>query len=179
MDCSSFSPKETFVDLHTLHVRTGIDKRRLRYCVDHRLVPELEIELAEDEAGRPRRFADDVGFGIVCAARLLEIGLPHDVIRFFLRGLLNITLGGKGPRKRALVAILEYKWRALAELAEGKYVRITVDELDYDSKWRVAETGEIQNDYTPTVTVKVDLGKILDQIQGEGPSTPKHPSTAL
>src|SRR5262245_52839072 len=78
--------EEAAVDLQTLHERTGIGKRKLRYCLDHKLIPELSIELADDEAGRPRRFADDVGFGIVCAARLLDLGLPHETIRLFLAG---------------------------------------------------------------------------------------------
>ena len=32
------------MDLQTLHKRTGIGKRKLRSCVDHHLVPELNID---------------------------------------------------------------------------------------------------------------------------------------
>jgi len=155
------------LDLHTLHERTGIDKRKLRYCVDHKLIPELNIELAVDEAGRPRRFADDVGFAIVCAARLLEIGLAHEIIRSFLQGLLAITVEKHGPSTRALVAILEQSLPAVVEFGDGGNIRLTVEAILYDSGWRRMGTSEILKGYTPTVSIKLDLGKIWKLIQGQ------------
>ncbi len=78
------------MDLQQLHERTGISNRKLRYCLDHALVPGVSI--GQDEVGRPRKFHEDVGFGIVCAAKLLELGLPHETIRLFLRGFVRSSL---------------------------------------------------------------------------------------
>jgi hypothetical protein len=155
------------VDLQTLHERTGISKRKLRYCVDHKLIPELDIELAVDETGRPRKFAEDVGFGIVCAAALLQLGLPHDTIRLFLKGLLDITLGGDGPKKRALVAVLERDASAVAHLGDGVNVRLVVEEYDYDSGWFApGNPAPLAKEYKPVVTVTLNLGKIRDHVFG-------------
>ncbi|MCC7418711.1 MAG: hypothetical protein IT428_00380 [Planctomycetaceae bacterium] len=69
------------MDISQLHAATGISRRKLRYVLDHRLVPGLDIEIVPDEVGRPRKFAVDVGLAIVSAATLLELGLSHEMIR--------------------------------------------------------------------------------------------------
>jgi hypothetical protein len=76
------------MDLHTLEERTGLALRSLRYVLDHRLVPGLNIQLASKVAGRPRRFSDDAGFGIACAAVLLQAGVQRKRVHQFLKDLL-------------------------------------------------------------------------------------------
>ena len=155
------------MDLQTLHERTGISKRKLRYCLDHRLVPGLNIELAADEAGRPRKFADDVGFGIVCAAKLQDSGLPHETIRRFLAGMMEIELPGPGTPKLALVAILENGLPISGHLGDGMNVRLVADDPSYDSGWRVpGNPAKISADYCPTVEVVLNLKKIRDEVFG-------------
>jgi hypothetical protein len=155
------------MDLQTLHTRTGISKRKLRYCVDHHLVPRLGIELAEDEAGRPRKFADDVGFGIVCAAHLLDLGLPHERIRYFLESLLQIQLGVEGEPKPALIAIFERNANAGGFLGDGVNVRLAAPDFGYDSGWRApAGAAPLRRRYEPVVTVTLNLGKIVAAISG-------------
>ena len=153
------------MDLQQLHERTGIDRRKLRYCLDHDLVPELYIEGTPNEAGRPRRFAEDVGFALVCAAELLGLGLPHDRIRGFLRGLLSIKLRGKGPEKLALGAVLERPCPATAHLGDGVNVRIVVEEYDYDSGWVVpGNPAKLDKSYQPAVIVTLDVGQIRERV---------------
>lgn len=153
------------MDLQELHLRTGIELRKLRYCLDHRLIPHLYIDLTPDEAGRPRKFAADVGFGIVCAAELLKLGLPHDTIRGFLGGLLSINLAGKGEPKPALCAVLERPAPATAYLGDSVNVRIVVDEYDYDSGWVIpGNPARITPDYHPIVKVALDIGQIRDLV---------------
>lgn len=156
------------MDLQELHDRTGINLRRLRYCVDHKLVPDLHIDLTPGEAGRPRRFAEDVGFGIVCAAVLLDIGLPHERIRWLLRSLLEIKLSGKGPPKPTLVAVLERPAPAQAYISDDGRVRIVVAEYGYDSGWIVPGAGGVQakpdKHYEPRGYVALNLGRIRDQV---------------
>ena len=71
------------MDITELADITGIERRRIRYVLDHELVPRLHLSFVEDAAGRPRQFYPDVGFVIVCAARLLVFGLAHQQIRDF------------------------------------------------------------------------------------------------
>jgi len=160
--------RRTTVDLQELHDRTGFSTRKLRYCVDHQLVRGLNIEIASGEAGRPRKFGEDVGFGIVCAARLQELGLPHETIRYFLGGLLQIEFPGRGRKKLALAAILEQRLRATAHLGDGVNVRLTVDAVQpWDSGW-FASGKPVKSpvDYKPTVVVSIDLGLVFDQVYG-------------
>jgi hypothetical protein len=153
------------MDLQELHRRTGIKMRKLRYCVDHDLVPGLQIDLTPGEAGRPRRFAEDVGFGIVCAACLLDLRLRHDTIRACLSGLIEIPIRGKGLKKSVLVAVLERPFPAQAQFSADGKVRIIVEEAGYDSGWIIpSRPSRPVKDYEPRAFVTLDLGRIRDQV---------------
>ena len=153
------------MDLQELRERSGIDLRKLRYCLDHDLIPGLYIELTPREAGRPRKFAPDVGFGIVCAAELLNLGLPHETIRGFLAGLLSIKLVGRGQPKPALLAVLERSAAATAYLGDSRFCRMVVDDYDFDSGWvAVSDTKRPNRNYKPKVTVVLDIGQIRDLV---------------
>lgn len=151
------------MDLQILAEKTGIDRRKLRYCLDHELVPGLKIQITADEAGRPRKFAEDVGFAIVCAAKLLELGLPHDSIRRFLKGFSEIQLTGGSS---ALAAILSHGHEpAVVYLGDGVHVRLVVEELDYDSGWRSpGKRTRPNHNYRPEVTVGLDIGQIRRKV---------------
>lgn len=153
------------MDLGELHRRTGIAIRRLRYCLDHALVPELSVDLASGRAGRPRQFAEDVGFAIVCAAVLLDTGLPHEKIRWFLRGLLGIPVQGNGGTMSALAAILGREGPAFGYLGDGVNVRIEAEEFGYDSGWLAPQNpARLDRAYAPRVEVRLNLGKIRDEV---------------
>jgi hypothetical protein len=51
----------------------------------------LRIEIAEGAVGRPRRFHEDVGFAICCAAELIETGLDRQTVRTFMAGMTEVT----------------------------------------------------------------------------------------
>lgn len=153
------------MDLTDLEQRTGLGRRLLRYVLDHKLVPELHIELVPDAGGRARAFHNDVGFGIVCAAQLLNLGLPHKKIQLFLQGILKIQLGGKGSPKTALACVLERPSDAKAYLGDGVNVRIIVDDYNYDSGWRACPGHKPPpKAYQPLAAVMLDLGRIYAQV---------------
>ena len=153
------------MDLQELSLRTGLDKRKLRYCLDHRLIPGLRIEVTQDEAGRPRKFADDVGFAIVCAAKLLETGLPHASIRLFLQGLSEITVDGSAAPASALASILEHGHPAIAQFGDNVNVRLMLEEIPYNSGWRApGNPARLADDYEPVVVISLDIGSIRQKI---------------
>src|SRR5262245_37077023 len=115
------------MDLHTLAERTGLELRTLRYVLDHRLVPGLSVRLADDVAGRPRRFSDDSGFAIACAAALLQAGIQRKRVHQILKDLLTIRFAeAKGESVLALAAILRSPLPAMAHFGDGVNVRLTV-----------------------------------------------------
>lgn len=152
------------MDLNQLHERTGISRRKLRYCLDHNLVPG--VQHVTDEVGRPRKFHDDVGFGILCAAKLLEQGLPHESIRFFLRSLMAISFP-KYPNASVLSAICEHQHPARAHLGDGANVRLVVEEPAWDSKWFApGNPAQLAPEYEPMVIVTLNLGRIYKKVLG-------------
>lgn len=143
-----------------LSQRTGIPVRRLRYCLDHNLVPGLNIEISANEAGRPRKFHEDVGFGIACAAILIEAGFGRSTARNFLKGLLEI----RSPRgELALVAVLTTPVAAQAELGDGVNVRLICPKLGHDSRWFCpGNPAPLDPSYSPRTYIGLDLGQIRD-----------------
>jgi len=153
------------MDLQELHRRTGIKVRKLRYCIDHDLVPGFPIDLTPDKAGRPRSFAEDAGVGIVCAACLLDLHLRHDTIRTFLGALPRIPIRGDGPPLPLFVKVLEQRFPAEAQLSNDGKIRIVVHEVDYDSKWmNPDDQSKPDADYEPQAFVTLNLGMIRDQV---------------
>ena len=154
------------MDLRTLSQRTGIPVRRLRYCLDHGLVPGLSIEISANEAGRPRKFHEDVGFGIACAATLVEAGFGRNTIREFLTGLLEIHLEStNGESKLALAAVLTSPVSARAEFGDGVNVRLICPDLGQDDRWHCpGNPAPLDASYQPSTYIGLDLGKIRDTI---------------
>jgi len=125
-------------------------------------VPRLHIEVVDDEVGRPRHFAEDVGFGIICAASLLGIGLAHETIRLFLAGLLEIRLK-TDKSKPALAYVLRRNDWAIAELGDGQFVRLSCE--GFDSGWiGAANANKPRRDYVPTTTVRLDIARIRQAV---------------
>ena len=62
--CPNWALKATAMDLQTLANRTGVPLRKLRYVLDHRLLPGMRIKHAFEFVGQPRSFAEHEGFGI-------------------------------------------------------------------------------------------------------------------
>jgi hypothetical protein len=79
--------------------------------------------------------------------------------------MLRIQLRGQGPAKLALLAVLEQRVPAIAQLGNGVNVRIVVEEYDYDSGWVPPNNRErLSDEYRPTVIVELDIGRIRDQV---------------
>jgi hypothetical protein len=143
--------------------------RRLRYILDHRLVPGLDIAQAVKEAGRPRRFADDAGFGIACAAFLLQVGIQRRVVRHALRDLLRIKLRDKqGAYEIAIVSIFRCQFPAKVQFGDGTNIRLIVEDLQYDTGWTQPNTqAKLIATYKPHALVELDLGLIRDMVLGK------------
>jgi hypothetical protein len=101
--------------------------------------------------------------GIVCATLFLELGLPHETIRSYLKGLVNITVGKKGEQQvPALVTVLTRDVSAIAHFSESRLVRLQVPDYDYDSGWRAVDGSKVKDE--PSVFITLDLRKILDSM---------------
>ena len=164
------------MDITELAEVTGIERRRLRYVLDHELVPRLHLSFVEDAVGQPRQFYPDVGFVIVCAARLLDFRLAHQQIRNFLTGLLELPYSSKqmfdSPSPRANESCIAVMLRrqdisAIAHCDEKSWVKVTfqLDHLKYETRWYSSVTKEFRpSNYKPFCFLSLDIARIRDQV---------------
>jgi hypothetical protein len=146
------------LDITELSRRTKIERRKLRYILDHQLVPRSCIEIADNDAGRPRQFDELAGFGIVCAARLLDLGMPHESIRLFLGRLLDI-INTYPP----FFPLFFGGCPATAELGDGTHVRVEMG--GHSSGWIPSNKARKRdNTFTPVAVVRLDIGCVRNQI---------------
>jgi hypothetical protein len=133
----------------------------LKYVLDHDLVPRLKWDIVKDEVGRPRKFAEDVGFAIVCAATLLKLGLSHRAIGRFIAGLLEFRFAAAEPHP-GLAFVLRRNSPAWADFGDGEFVRIRLKPGD-DPEWiRPGKTG--RKAYSAAATLTLDIGRIRDDV---------------
>ena len=71
------------IDIGSLSRASGIQQRRLRYVLDHNLLPGIELETAD--ARGTRVMCDFDAFAVLLAARMLASGCP--------KGLVRVTVG--------------------------------------------------------------------------------------
>ncbi len=164
------------MDITELAEITGIERRRIRYVLDHELVPRLHLSFVEDAAGRPRQFYPDVGFIIACAARLLDFGLAHQQIRDFLSGLLELPYSSKSlpdessPRanESCIAAMLRRQdISATAYFDEKSWVKVAfqLDHLKYETRWYSFLTKEFRpSNFKPLCFLSLDIARIRDQV---------------
>ncbi len=157
------------MDLNGLAARTDLPIRKLRYVLDHRILPGLEGVASGH--GVPRTFTPFEGFAIALAARLLDAGLTRKLIAAALGTVCRPT--GSMPAPADVPLFRAYTAGAGSlEIGDGLYVRLCAPRRPgvgnaLDTGWLPIErTENITGDYTPVVRVTVDLGTFAQAVQG-------------
>jgi hypothetical protein len=155
------------MDLQELARRTRIPIRRLRHCLDQGLVPGLRIEIADNEVGRPRKFHDDVGFAISCAATLITAGIARSTVRVFMGGMAKLTF--PDAEKLVLLAFFERQASGTAELGDNVNMRMQLEALGaaYDTGWvHPGNPAQLAATYQPLTRIVLDIGQVGAQVFG-------------
>src|SRR5262245_13118637 len=113
---------EGTVDLQTIAARTGLPPRRLRYVLDHRLLPGMRVRRDAQAQGQPRYFTDFEGFGVALAAQLLEGGLRREAVVTALDWLFDLTWPVNGRPTNVMLDVFSRQKPATAALADLRYV---------------------------------------------------------
>lgn len=154
------------MDVADLSVRTGLPARKLRYVVDHRLLPGLRPHPGH---GVPRTFTRFEGFAVAVAAALLEAGLTRKVVCAALAVACE-PIGGTASDAAPLFAAVT-ACGGLLEVGDGRHVRLTVPhrpgvQRAVDTGWRACERAiRVRANYTPVVLVSMDLGVLAQVVQ--------------
>lgn len=151
--------------------RTGISMRRVRYVLDHAILPGTTR--TSRGRGTPRSFTDLEAFAIACAALMLEAGLRKSVVKSCLQALCRAHSPGKPPRTGILLN------RALHV---GKDVKLSVADgvnfclegkqklsgSDLQTGWlQMATAAPLARSYVPMVRITLDVGRIRTNLFGK------------
>jgi hypothetical protein len=155
------------MDLQEIHHKTNFPLRKLRYVLDHQILPGTRIETDSQRWGHPRSFTDFEGFSIALAAALLGGGLRRELVAQFFDKMNDLKGTSKDRFGRDLgllyAAFSDRKKRYLADIADGQYVAITSGESR--RKWSdLKSSNSAPVDYKPIVLISIDLGRLRDAI---------------
>jgi hypothetical protein len=140
---------------------TGASPRRIRYVLDHDLVPGTDV--ASHGRGSARAFPMTEAYAIALAVRLFDGGMQRSFIKGFVRGILEHSRLLEG----ALAEPREPDWAMVFELGDGENVRMRRgrDGVLDDPRWvRLATGRELAPSYRPGVVVAVDLADVLRRL---------------
>lgn len=152
---------DELLDVAEIAKRMGTAPRRIRYVLDHDLVPEADK--ASQGRGSTRAFSKIEAFAIALAARLLDGGLRQPFVRGFVRGLLDNAasleeLVIKPPAAGATMVF---------EIADGENVRMRHGRggtLESPRWVKLASGRQLDASYRPGVVVSVDLADVARRL---------------
>lgn len=157
------------LDLTLIAARSGIAVRKLRYVLDHGLLPGGKV--ASRGRGAARSFTPFEAFAIATAALMLEAGLKRALIRDCLAALVGAPGAKVGdvPMYRAFVA----DRTARLEVGDWEHVRLLgagrLLESTFDTGWLpLAGRAAPAREYAPLVTVALDVGQIRRRVGTSG-----------
>lgn len=154
------------MDVADLSARTDLTARRLRYVLDHSLLPGQRTATGH---GVPRTFTRFEGFAVAVAATLLGAGLTRKVVAAGLAVACD-PVGGAAPDSAPLFTAFS-AGGGLLEVGDGRHVRLTVPrrpgvQREVDTGWRACgRTIRVLANYTPVVRVAMDLGELAHAVQ--------------
>jgi hypothetical protein len=143
---------------------SGIPVRKLRYVLDHGLLPGAQDN--SQGRGTARAFTFFGCFVIVVAALMLEAGLRRSLVRDCLAAL------SRNPKRRInevpLYRAFAHDELAQLEIGDWRFARLIVTPTSrpaLDTGWlALSDVRPPDDPYTPLVCVVLDLGQIRSLI---------------
>ncbi len=158
-------------DLAEIAEASGVPVRKLRYVLDHQLLPGAQ-DISQGR-GTARSFTPFESFALVVAALMLHAGLKRALVRDCLAAL------ARGPSRNVdkvpLYKAFAHGEPARLELGDWKCVRLTVAAHPLwpacDTGWLALDAGRPPGDsYTPLVCLVLDVGQIRRLIPRSNPA---------
>lgn len=157
-----------YFNLLTLNQRTNAELRKLRYCIEHRLVPEtIESRVIDDARGQPREFDLLTSALLVAAVHLIAAGVKRDHVGWIMERIRSNPGSRKSQVHTSLAADATIHGKGgKIFTGDGSHMRWIVG--DYDSGWMMF-TGKRAipaPEFQPLIEISIDLGRISDLIRG-------------
>ena len=157
------------MELSDIHRITKLSLRKLRYVLDHRILPGMRVRTDSSRVGHPRRFLELEGYSIALAAALLEAGVRRDMVARFFDAMVEFKWQGFSPQPTRRLVLLECAFLqsvnpARAEIADGRYLRVTMGKKVL--KWIDLRSSRFNSvRYVPRVVVAVNLVRLRDEFR--------------
>lgn len=168
---SVFVPGRSYT-LADVEQATGVAVDRLRYVLDSRILPgERNGAITyrpAGERGKARKYIGLEAFGIVVTVLMLDAGLKRRTVMQCIELLTEYA-----PRTRDLATSMlyqAYKNQEICglEIGDRQNVRLVADSQPSaaagELPWRQVETGGKVSDYTPLVTIRINIAKLREQL---------------
>jgi hypothetical protein len=139
---------------------TGLTVRRIRYVLEHRVLPGTEKASRGHRV--TRNFTPFESFGIAAAAEMLEGGIRRPLVTKLMTALTKCS----GSMRSADVPLFKAsESRGPSHLQIGDGVNVRVAAGTSTAPWRQISTGATVADYQPRVLISIDVGRIRDEIR--------------
>lgn len=132
--------------------RTAIRTRKLRYVVDHQLVPGFELVKAG--TGNARHMSEVQAFALVIAANLLEYGYTRTAVRTLMEAL------GGTKNSRKIISLPQIYANAVPTLIIGNLDGVQIKGVWYT----LPGLRKAGKKYKPDVETHVNLQRIREQV---------------
>lgn len=154
------------MDLIQLSQITGLPLRRVRYVLEHRVLPDT----AKASRGRrvPRSFSGFEAFGIAIAAVMMVAGLKRSLVAECLETLTTRPLLPKSAEECALLRAYGTSGQTVIDVGDGVNIRVHASGgyRPFDTNWRQATTGApVDRNYAPLVMIRIDVDRLRQPIR--------------
>jgi hypothetical protein len=157
----------TMPDLARLAATSGLSPRKLRYTLDHHLLPGGDV--SSRGRGVPRSFTGFEAFGLVVATVMLESGLKRALVRDSLARLCH----GRGREVRSVPLYQAFMASGPSRLEVGDWRHVRLystsrgppPEADVDTGWLpLGGQADPSATYAPLVTLGLDIGQLRTKV---------------
>ena len=154
------------MDLRELAKKTNCSFRRLRYLVEHRIVPEPTVSFHGRGSVRPRVFSEATGVLIACGAILLDAGIKREIVQRVIEVLPMIAVKTVSRKQIALWEdLMADDVKVITVIADGRLIRLDTDYSIDKTGWiDLTSLKQVKLAETPIVTLHIDIGQVRDQI---------------
>ena len=149
-------------NLSALSKQVNIPVRKLRYVMDHDLVPDRTWFVVCDEVGTPRHFDDITACFITCSAMMLIAGVKRDAVYEFMDAIGEIRPPlGRQLNLPLVATAFTIQEGAIVTMADSTHIRLQLGKQI--SSWYCLGKKPVKDPtFEPFVSISIDLGRIRD-----------------
>lgn len=155
------------MDLAEISERTRLPLRRLRYVLDHGVLPGPRGK--GQGRGTPRDVSEFEAFGLATAALMMEAGLRRSLVARCMYLLSGSDMRSRSYVDRPLYWAFDRGHVAELQIGDGLNVRLSghgeAGRQRFDTGWvEVATLARLEATYDPLASIRLDVGQLRQRL---------------